>query len=512
VAQQAGSAAISSLRVARHEKKLSISELANKTGFDASYISLVETAKKNPSDRFLIAYARALELPEDYFVSTAAGPDRSESKALPILDLFKGFSLYNSSSANSEFFQIKKRLGNNSVASVADRASKIFLDALNKKRSDRTQQLISIRSSRGSYPSFDQDILNCYGPLSCETKTPLWILFRPNINSNIAHEYLSDVMFALEYQLPFINDNMVFVESTRDMQPGIFPIDFHLALPDAGIIAVGNGPFQISDWIDIGGDDVQKFLGFFEMIKSYRDRKIVLFRHEKFMQFSEEYVKLESHKQRRYMAQRFLGGYSRPPSDFQPGTSWWTHYSGLEDRGLIDIERLAEHRLQMDRLSRDRMIYSSSRQICSREAVESWARAARRTDKPDNANWFENKKDRYARLDYLRYLLERSPAFELAAIDDNDGTELGWSTTNDVRDLNWVVEGRIGVIFETTYDQPRKQPWRELQCVVQSEIIADEFASLFDSVWNRLPSKTRDRASILEWIAYLRKAVQEAPR
>lgn len=102
------------------------------------------------------------------------------------------------------------------------------------------------------------------------------------------------------------------------------------------------------------------------------------------------------------------------------------------------------------------------------------------------------------------------PSFELAVIDDAEGKEFGWNTTGSDRDLRWVVEGKIGVAFETTYEKPDIPTWREFQCILESASIADEFAAHFETAWGRLPPRSKDRAMVLSWISQIRKSVEEA--
>ncbi len=504
------------LRQIRKEQDITIAALARKMDIDASYLSMIERGERTLTDKLLARALHSLELPEDYFLA-ARLPTAAANVHQKFIDLFKKFNLPDIADAAKQLDEIERRLTKQDSASPSDQVSRLFLHAL--KKDQRNQQLISIRSARNAYTSLDHDIFNSYAPLCCQRNIPLWVLFRPSLGGAQEGGEFEDIEFQIRQRLPLLalNSDKCSFEAIPDFQSDFFSMDLHMAAPERAVICVGNKPRDVSSAIEIPLDHkgAKALIDYASMVRAYRDRKVLLFSYDKFMQFNEEYINLIYPKESFLLAQKFFGKCLRPANEYRDGTSWYQHYSKLKERGTIDVARLAEIRIQEARLSRQRANDPAvvMRQICSRSTIEKWAHGGDRTDKPMVDTSFEPKDDRLERIDYIRELLEKSESFELAAIEDEDGIELGWPSTGGERDLSWVVPNTHGIIFETTYSRPGTgAQFQELQCIVQSNSVSTQFTALFNRVWDRIQPRFKDKSAVRAWLLDVRHSVEDSNR
>ena len=500
-----------SLRDARKKRGLTLSELSEKINFDPSYISLVENGKKHPSERFLIEFARSMELDNRTILEMFKYNPSPVSEAKKIILQFKEFEFFDFKRdiESLSYDKIYDRITHKKCSGVSDRISDLFMSLL-REEDQKPQEIISIRASRRPYTDLDVDIKELYAPLCSIRKIPLFLFFKPN-----AEDYFGDIRFLLDYKLKFSATDFVSVEmliGRRDADR--FPIDLHAVVPLKGMIAFGTHPTEIDNCVEIHGGEMSALSLHAMMVRSFRDRKVLVFRQNRFMDFQEEYVQLESHKEKRYLVQRFLRGFSRVPTDFREGTNWHKHYEELSKnnvKGPIVLDRLMELRLEMYRLTQLRLQQSEMRQICSRSAVEEWASTGIRPNAPGATGVSEERSDRLRRVDNVKHILDVSPNFELAAIDDLEGEDLGWRTKPDERDLAWICEGRTGVVFETTDSVPQRNGWQELQSIIRSEKTAGAFSDYFEQFWGRISQKSRDRREVLNWLSHVRALIERAP-
>jgi transcriptional regulator with XRE-family HTH domain len=66
------------LRISRAISGMQQKELAEKTGFDASYISLVEKGRRRPSQAAINTISSVLKIPPSLFTLLAIGPDDTD--------------------------------------------------------------------------------------------------------------------------------------------------------------------------------------------------------------------------------------------------------------------------------------------------------------------------------------------------------------------------------------------------------------------------------------------------
>lgn len=81
------------LKLCRNTKMLSLAEVAERAGFSISYVSLIESGKRDPSVKVVEALARAMKIPTPIVMFLAAeadeinGLDRREVERLSTLAL-----------------------------------------------------------------------------------------------------------------------------------------------------------------------------------------------------------------------------------------------------------------------------------------------------------------------------------------------------------------------------------------------------------------------------------------
>jgi transcriptional regulator with XRE-family HTH domain len=507
------SAISSILKQARHSAGLKVEEVAKRLGFSKGLVSGLENGKRKPSLRYLQEFERGFRLPAGTLVELSSKGSTQELLVNTILDPFRKFA---------------------PPASVSSRKFRDFSPGTVKKEDLPDQLRALLLRDRLGEPKKITVLWSGQSYAETEFQRILYDECVPRIlKKGIEFEHLITPSRALEYHVRdaaivlssllreqalratgAISKRCIRVKRVSNLAGGMFPADFYLwSNCDALICLSDKSPYHT----DIGyaiEKDAEPFYKYLQIIGANAKEEIQIFNSDdppEFMTFMEEFAQSENSHQHRYLAQRFLGSHTRPPTDFRPTSDWYERVSTRRFQALpqSDVKKIMQvlirlrsrsHEILLERLAANGEI----RHIHSRLALMEWAEAGTRPDIAHSQARAETNEERLDRIEHIIELLSKYKNFQLALVDDLTGKQLGWQQRSGETDLAWAVQGQNNLIIEGIY--PKRSPM-QTQAILNSRLVADLFSSHFEEVWKSIADSEKQNSATISFFTNLKQIV-----
>lgn len=198
----------------------------------------------------------------------------------------------------------------------------------------------------------------------------------------------------------------------------------------------------------------------------------------------------------RYIVQRRFADATRPASDFEEGTGWWDRNSRRPQLvAQLDMEEFTRRRRAANAAFHKRVRHYPVRQVACWNTLERWAQSGYRSDLPllggPEMVQRESKKEIIDRLENIHSLLA-NPLYELALVDEPTFQAIVGHPGTPKCELGWVLNGKDAVVVELTESVGEKHG-DIYRVAIEERVIAQEFASIFEKHWGRLPSDTKNK-------------------
>jgi transcriptional regulator with XRE-family HTH domain len=476
------------LREARRAQRIPLKQIAATLDCDVSYLSHIEHGRRAVTAEIVAAYQAHIR---DARIELAKATPREASLSGRVINFCKTFRPYTPERLSN--YLKPKYVRNAEVVSGLDSFSRKLL----RTRLSENDVLCLVWTNLDEYR--DRGIRKKWRTIlskALTSRATIKLLFTPSTNEMDHQEEIKWLIFESLYCLNW-KQNIVF-DSVSDLQFNHFPIDFFVVENKFAEIRLSGHDYRYKDGLDVREENgaVKNYV---RRIESYRDQKIKLFfGMPELGVFFDEFLATESQSGPRYLSQPFPGSHTRPPHDFEEGTNWWTRYA---EAGL-DVKQLATTRKRATNALRQRMKTHPIRQICSREALQSWAQTGDRTGFR-RGQIREDPKDRRNQIQHMINLLKAEPNFAIAIIDHAAGRDLGWSNLNERGSVNWLLQGEEISILEG-HTNSLEGTSTEFQCIVRDAGLAAGFKSIFETFWDQLPARTKDPRNTIGFLEGLK--------
>ncbi len=280
-----------------------------------------------------------------------------------------------------------------------------------------------------------------------------------------------------------------------------------LIIPGVGalvMLAINNAE-GIDGAIFLGPDQCHLLKDHFDLIQVDKTVRLLNVRSEnQYRDWHDELVTAEMRTDSdRLLVAPFLTTLTVPKSFFRQGHAWYQFHKnrGKEaDHPYWVSSELQRLKSIAESLKQHRY---SFKQICTKEALWSYAKTGRIPHAPHLRNYFDTPENRIERINNTIHLLERLDAFEIAIADKSYQSIVGFEPDR-IREpsVNWFVMAGNEVWLEL---------WHETVPVLvdmHDKNLTAEFERLFEQIWDNLSEESRDKSTT---ISTLKDCLKQIP-
>lgn len=486
------------MRSMRKQRKLSLEYLSRAAGLSISHLSLAERGLKPVASRMLQAYADALNVREDVFLS-----DRSKNDALE-LSYFEKIAFAMTDAKLTDFAKPSK---NKSIWTLP----KIFEDYLDEKelatclnRMTRVESLSEAPTLRvlwtaGTYDECDRNTVA--GCLTCEA-IPFFLerhgavvhIWRQGyFEEEVLETTLKMTASTKRYSNALYKATAVLNTKIREL-----PTDFYSTGSSGGLICFAkrmSGEPQTGLYIR-SAPSLSQFMEFTEAVSS---QTVKMFADP--VEFQAAYSLSESTPGARSMIQRFFLHSTRPMQHLSPDSDWGRRRKESK-MSTQEINAIAQNRRGAINLFHHRLRTDKVRQVLSFSTLEEWAETGRRRGESGRII-IESKSDCAERLLNVRSLLQSQKNLDIAIVDREGEKYVPWGIEG--KDVSWLVQGEHSCVFEIT--EPVDAGHSQYQFIIYEGGVARELQRVFDRTWNKIAGIST-RGAALEAIKKLESIVR----